>query len=352
MPATTHEIGLPVAPAEIERKLKELWDSETNDAARASLMNLAVYTEDPDALGEITASIAEITQKHACRAILVAARPDCAEPKVQAWITAHCHTSKAGSKTVCCEQIAFLLEGQVQSMIPNIVFSHLDSDLPLYLWWQPQFPNPFDDQILTWVDRLLYDSREWTSFTEQLAILNAAVDKAKTRLTLRDLNWVRTLRYREAIAQIFDDPHNLSKLSSIRKISIAYGENSLSTALLLTGWLAGQLHWTLKWKLTKGGNGVIQLESDTRTIELHLEARPGFSLTSFAMEAEDVTWKFFQETGSNYMHARTERSDGTCQEALLLAPQESGAALVSEDLSRGSNDRIYLRAIRKIAPIL
>lgn len=351
MPAP-HDIGLPVATGEIERKLKELWDSETSETTRASLMNLAVYSEDPDALPRNTSHIAEITEKHACRAILIAARPGCAEANVQAWITAHCHTSKAGAKTICCEQISFLLEGDVQSMIPNIVFAHLDSDLPLYLWWQPQFPNPIEDQILTWVDRLIYDSREWTSFPEQFAILNAAVAKAKTRLTLRDLNWARTLRFREAIAQIFDDPANLPKLRRIQKITVAYGENSQTTALLLIGWLAGQLQWTLKWRLTKGGNGVIQLEGDGHVIALELETRPGFSIGSFVMEAEDLSWKFWQEKGSNYMHAQTRRADGTIQDALLLAPQESGAQLVSEDLSRGRNDRIYLRAIHKIAPIL
>ncbi len=343
---------MPVSTGEIDRKLKTLWESEGSETARASLMNLAIYSEDPDALELNTASIAEITQKHACRAILIAARPNSAEADVQAWITAHCHTSKAGSKTVCCEQITFLLEGDVQAMIPNIVFAHLDSDLPLYLWWQPQFPRPIEDQILTWVDRLIFDSRGWVDFGDQLAILRAAITKTKSRLTLRDLNWARTLRFREPVAQIFDDPVHLPKLQSIRKVAIAYGEDSQTTALLLVGWLASQLQWTLKWKLTRDGSGVIQMEGEGHPIELELESRPGFTITSLSIEADDVTWNFYQEEGSAYMHARTTRADGSSQEALLIAPQESGAALVSEDLTRGMNDRIYLKAIGKIAPML
>lgn len=352
MTALTFEPGIAVSPDEIDRQLKSLWEVEGQDAARASLMNLAIYSEHPDALEENTKAIAELTQKHACRAILIVAQPGGAEAEVQAWITAHCHTSKAGSKTVCCEQITFLLQGDVQSMIPNIVFAHLDSDLPLYLWWQAQFPRPFEDHILTWVDRLIFDSRCWQDFREQLAILREAMAKTKNRLTLRDLNWARTLRFREATAQIFDNPGNLPRLETIRKVSITYGEHSQTTALLLVGWLASQLKWTLRWKLTKEGSGVILMESEGRPIELALESKAGFSITSLAVETPEVTWKFHQEQGSNYMHACTVRADGTMQEALLIAPQESGAALVSEDLTRGTNDRIYLKAIDKIAPML
>ncbi len=352
MNATTFSPGLPVATGEIDRQLKTLWETDGQETARASLMNLAIYSEDPEALEENTSSIAEITQKHACRAILIAARPDCAEAEVRAWITAHCHTSKAGSKTVCCEQITFLLQGDVQAMIPNIVFAHLDSDLPLYLWWQPQFPRPIEAHILTWVDRLIFDSRAWGDFRDQLAILQEAVAKTKRRLTLRDLNWARTLRFREPIAQIFDDPVNWPKLPTISKVSIAYGEDSQTTALLLVGWLASQLKWSLRWKMTPNGRGVIQMEDGDRPIELALESRPGFSMTSLSIVTPETTWRLFQEQGSDFMHLGTERADGTKREALLIAPRESGAALVSEDLTRGTNDRIYLKAIAKIAPML
>src|SRR5213080_3114976 len=125
--------GLPVEIGKIDKELKKLWESDSGAATRASPINFAIYCEGADRMPENTALIAEFTQDHACRAILIAIEPRAPAQRVQAWISAHCHVSRAGAKQVCCEQISFLLEGNAQEMIPNIVFSHLDSDLPLYL---------------------------------------------------------------------------------------------------------------------------------------------------------------------------------------------------------------------------
>ena len=101
MPATTatFSAGLPVEVAQIDRELKKLWDASDGVMTRASLINLAVYSEAPDSLGKNTAIIAQITENHACRAIVIAADPTAKESGVEAWISAHCHVSQAGTKT-------------------------------------------------------------------------------------------------------------------------------------------------------------------------------------------------------------------------------------------------------------
>ena len=78
---------------------------------RASLVNLAVYSEQPGSLEKNTQLIAKIAENHACRAILIGADCKAKENRVEAWISAHCHVSRAGSKQVCSEQISFLLQG-------------------------------------------------------------------------------------------------------------------------------------------------------------------------------------------------------------------------------------------------
>ena len=55
--------------------------------------------------------------------IVIGADPSAKENRVEAWISAHCHVSRAGSKQVCSEQLSFLLEGPCTSLLPNIVFS-------------------------------------------------------------------------------------------------------------------------------------------------------------------------------------------------------------------------------------
>jgi hypothetical protein len=76
MPATaeTYSLGLSVEISKIDQELKKLWQ-ESKGATRASLINLAVYSEDAGSLNTNTQLMAKITENHACRAIVIEA--DC-----------------------------------------------------------------------------------------------------------------------------------------------------------------------------------------------------------------------------------------------------------------------------------
>ncbi|HET9801447.1 MAG TPA: glucose-6-phosphate dehydrogenase assembly protein OpcA, partial [Chthoniobacterales bacterium] len=189
MPTETFSLGEPVELNAISRELKKLWQDGEGAMARASLINLAIYSEEPGSLEKNTQLIAKITEDHACRALVIGANPKSNEDKVEAWINAHCHVGRAGGKQVCSEQISFLLEGPCVKFLPSIVFSHLDSDLPLYLWWQDDFPEAMDPQLWTWVDRLIFDSQTWKNFATQMGRVETAQQEAKQRITLCDLNW-------------------------------------------------------------------------------------------------------------------------------------------------------------------
>jgi len=44
--AETYSLGLPVEVSKIDQELKKLWQESQGAATRASLVNLAVYSED------------------------------------------------------------------------------------------------------------------------------------------------------------------------------------------------------------------------------------------------------------------------------------------------------------------
>ena len=163
-----------------------------------------------------TQLIAGIAQNHACRAIVIGANPGAKENRVEAWISAHCHVSRAGGKQICSEQLSFLLEGPCTNLLPSIVFSHLDSDLPLHLWWQDEFPDPMDPQLWAWVDRLIYDSQTWKNFDAQMRLVETAQNEAKQRIVLCDLNWTRLDKVRLALAQFFDHPRRIITLLKLK----------------------------------------------------------------------------------------------------------------------------------------
>src|SRR5437762_12600500 len=147
MPAVsekTYSIGVPVEVAKIDHELKKLWRESEGAATRASLMNLAVYSEAPGSLNSNTQLMARITEDHACRAIVIEADCKAEGDGVDAWISAHCHVSRAGSKQVCSEQISFCLNGGGPPHLPNILLSHLESHFPPYPWWPQEFPDPIE----------------------------------------------------------------------------------------------------------------------------------------------------------------------------------------------------------------
>jgi len=248
MPAIAESIslGLPVAIDRIDRELKKLWSEGEGAMTRASMMNLAVYSEEPDSLTRNTQLLARIAENHACRGIVIGADPHSNNDRIEAWISAHCHVSRAGTKQVCSEQISFLLEGAKVRLLPSIVFSQLDSDLPLYLWWQSKFAEPMDPQLWSWIDRLIYDSQTWRDFNAQMRLVETAQGEAKQRIVLCDLNWTRLVHFRVAFAQFFDHPSSHHHFREIESGTIVFGKNFRSTAILFVGWLAAQLGWKIR----------------------------------------------------------------------------------------------------------
>lgn len=232
--------GLPVPVDAITRELAKLWRQGEGVMTRASMLNFVICCRGETALDRNTALMSELVQTHACRAIVLAAAPAmAAAPQVAAWVGAHCHISRAGAKQVCCEQITLLVRGDHGQLIPNLILSLLDSDLPFYLWWQPELPADPDPGLWTWVDRLFFDSATWADFGAGATRLQNLA--AGGRPILCDLNWTRLLPFRFAMARLFAHPEHGRALADLTRAEITHAADAASTALLLAGWIATRL---------------------------------------------------------------------------------------------------------------
>lgn len=341
-PATT-SAGIPVELGKVERELKKLWEQGGEQMCRASLINLAVYSEAPGSLARNTELVAEITEDHACRAIVIAADPSAADERVEAFINAHCHVTRAGNRQICSEQLSFSLAGPSARLLPNIVFSHLDSDLPLHLWWQGEFHDPMDAQLWSWVDRLIYDSRDWADFDAQLRLVEAAQEKAKQRVVLCDLNWTRLVQFRLALAQFFDAPAGQQQLSKIERVEIEFAHGHRSTALLLAGWLAAQLRWEVGAGRKDG-----ELEfrrSAGETVGVALQEVAGASISRCSFICDDVEFRVTRGAGADLLEATVLASGTEKMQQLMPAGDDDPAQLMNEELMRGGPHRVYLRAL-------
>ena len=352
MPATAenYSLGLSVEIGKVDRELKKLWEQSAGAMTRASLINLAIYSEAPDSLTQNTQLISQITQNHACRAIVIGANRAAAENRVEAWISAHCHVSRAGSKQICSEQLSFLVQGPCTSLLPSIVFSHLDSDLPFYLCWQGDLHDPMDSQLWAWVDRFIYDSQAWSDFNAQMRLVESAQNEAKQRLVLCDLNWTRLDKVRIAVAQFFDHPASHHHFMKIEGANIDFAPNYRSTAVLLAGWLAAQLDWQVE---QVGKDGVVKLVDPTgRRIDVALQERPGEPIGRISLQSEGIEFAVSHPKGTDLLEVSRGKPGEKKSHQLMPAPANSLVRLMSDELMRGGPHRVYLRAVNRVRELL
>ena len=324
MPAATlndsdlSRLGLETPISRIERSLKQLWEGD-EAKTRASLINLAIYTEDSAALAANNDVLEHVAAQHACRALLVLALPQVQPPRARAWIQALCRPYQ-GKQTVCSEQLSFVLEGGGAAQVQNIVFAHLDSDLPLVVWWQADLTKNFAERFYSRIDTLIIDSSRWSDPARQFDALLAAMSAETADFDVRDLAWTRSHFMRTALASCFQDAAALQNLDKLQTIRITHLRGQRTTALLLAAWINQRLKTTLALEL---------VEKDT-----------GPALQSLILEGEGVSGEVRRDCDSQFVQVCTTCGEHNHQE-LLPADVDSDAELVSEQLSRFHGSTLY-----------
>src|SRR6266849_2857892 len=348
--AEIYSLGLAVEIGKIDKELKKLWAESEGSMTRASLINLAVYSEAPGSLEKNTQIIAKIAQNHACRAIVIGADCKAEENRVESWISAHCHVSHAGGKQICSEQLSFGLEGPCTNLMPSIVFSHLDSDLPFYLWWRGEFHDPMDPQLWEWVDRLIYDSQTWSRFAAQMGLVETAQQEARQRVVLCDLNWTRLDKVRFAIAQFFDHPASHHHFAEIESARIDFAPEFRSTAMLLTGWLAAQLNW--RAEKTKGENRLKFSDSSRRQIDIELREHSGEPVGEIILNSGSVEFVVAPAKCCDLLEVSRGKPGDKRMPQLMPAQRNDPVELMSQELVRGGPHNVYLHAVNCVRDLL
>ena len=348
--STTYSLGQSVEINQIGQQLKKLWQEGEGSMTRASLINLAVYSEKAGSLERNTQMIARITENHACRALVIGANRDSTEAQVEAWVNAHCHVSRAGGKQICSEQISFLLEGPCVKLLPSIVFSHLDSDLPLYLWWQDDFPEAMDPQLWAWIDRLIFDSQTWKDFGKQMGLVETAEQEAKQRIVLCDLNWTRLDRVRYAIAQFFDHPASHHHFSEMENLTVNFAPGFKSTAILLIGWLAAQLKWKTNQQQMNGSCRF--LDANNRKIDIELRERSGAPIGEVILDSRKVKFCIAPAKCGDLLEISRSGENETALPQMMPAQSNDPVDLMTQELLRGGPHRVYLSAVNSVRQLL
>jgi glucose-6-phosphate dehydrogenase assembly protein OpcA len=131
---------------------------------------------------------------------------------------------------VCAEIVHLWLRGRTARVPASVVASLLLPDLPAFLRWRgkPPFGREEFEQLVEVADRLVVDSAEWAGLPGAYGRLAEDLE----RVTVSDLAWARTLRWRAALAE---------RWPGIRQARALHVTGPTAEALLLAGWLRSRL---------------------------------------------------------------------------------------------------------------
>ncbi len=344
---STKGLGQPVSVGSISKELKKLW--EGNEAStNASLMNFLIYTEEADQLVANSEMIQALTKEHACRALLIGMDRGAPESSVEAWITAHCHLAH-GKKSICSEQVSFLLKGKSLGRLRNTVFANLNSDLPLVFWWQNELTDLFEERLFRVLDRLIFDSTTWADPKASFAKITEAREQAGTKMVTQDLAWTRSYHYRLAIAGLFDDPVAQKGFSKIETVTLKAHPDQRTSALLLLAWVIEQSGWEL---IEKNEDRFSLKSKDGQAIEAVIEwDEEGAPLSLLSLAGPNCEVKVMRQKGNTHLcHALC--TDGHCIDFSGPADSDEPAELVASQLSRGGKNSLFLAVLPQFLELL
>lgn len=353
----TESLGKEVPVGMIQKELKKLWEADEANT-KASLMNLLVYTENPADLVRNSKRVQELTREHSCRAVLIAMDRKAPEASIRSWITAHCHLSN-GKKSVCSEQIAFLLSGKAIGRLRNTAFANMSSDLPLVFWWQGELSDLFQERLYRLFDRLIIDSGSWKDAKSGFDKLAAAQETMDGKLLVQDLAWTRSFHIRVALAALFDDPLAERVVGEINKVRIVAQKEERMAALLLISWLATQAGWRDGQELalsdekrTESGENYFFESPNGGTVEVELIwDEDSAALGLLEVHAPGCLVRVAREKNSKHL-TQYLAAGGHKIELSAPADEDDEVGLLADQLSRGGQNSLYQKVLPGLLRLL
>lgn len=394
----------------IEQELTDLWeqvDTQTGEqkALRVCSLNLVVWVDCLQAAEKASETIRGIIRKHPNRAMLIINDPDAPEAQLEAWVQANCQMTTPGAQQVCGEQISITAHDSRMVQVAGLVLSLLLPDLPVVLWWSGAVPfqHPLFQRLRPLIDRVVVDSAQFPDptaglfhlahlYRQQSATSPQKGQEGKKRSSsfsypsyaLGDLNWGRLTPWRSLIAQFFDNRAFLPALNTLDTVVVAYDypadqQPDHTQPLLLVGWLAACLNWTLaepgnaieeERETSPGQDAPIRLafsrqqpanapeeqQREPVIVELHAVAAAGPQvLTSLRMRAGLPHAGHFvvERLASHTCIRTTAHLDGShpiCRTTRITAPSEE--ALLADELRRTAPNEPLEKTLSLVRSIL
>jgi len=330
--------GGTIAPERILHDMADLWVSlgkqGDGDAGvlRACSMTLVVAAEESDDAQAIGETLAALMPEHPSRAIVIRFHAE-DQRSLSARVFAQCWMPFGHRQQICCEQIEITASDASLPDLAAVVLPLTVPDLPVILWCRsPRLCQlPGFSQLAEIAQKVVLDSEAFSDAAAALKEMSGAV--AAGRL-LADLSWTRLTRWRELIAQIFENRAQLANLPLVSEISISYRAKATpATAFYLAAWLLEGLEKIGAHPRVRFATEAGELSGRLSLVELRAQARPD-AIASISLAAG---------------HAAEVKAGGLVNKALL--PALTDYALMREELSIPGRDPVFERALAAAAKL-
>lgn len=231
-----------ISPDRILHEMADLWvtlgKQGEGDAGvlRACSMTLVVAAEESDDAQAIGETLAALMPEHPSRAIVIRFRAGDGRA-LSSRVFAQCWMPFGHRQQICCEQIEITASDDSIPDLAAVLMPLKVPDLPVILWCRS--PRLFRlgafAQLSSVAQKTVIDSGAFEPQAAALKELGAAVSAGRA---VADLSWTRLTRWREVIAQIFENRVQLANLPQVSEINIRYSAPATpTTAYYLAAWL-------------------------------------------------------------------------------------------------------------------
>ncbi len=329
----------PAQPEQILKGLGKLWTSLGQEekqlgkptVLRACAMTLIVATDESDGGFSASQTIAELMREHPSRGIVLTVSQT-AERDLEARVLAQCWKPFGKAQQICCEQIEIVARPESWPNVGPTLVGLTAADLPVIFWCRHASALSRDasadekaglQAIIDLSTKVVVDTHGLAAE----AALGIVADLAARGRTVADLEWTRLTRWREPIAQIFDNPSRDNPYSRFHNIEIAHtGDKLESEALYAAAWFSAPYRAQVSFVREEGFG-------------------PGLHRVTLRADSEEIV---FERTGIDCMSLHS--TNGRQRSYSFEEPSDQ--TLMTEELAIVGHDPAYEAAIARAKELL
>lgn len=268
--------GERVSVDRISHELNRLWSTISHQVEeqsgqiplRTSILTLVVVARGRLEMRTARNVLHTLAEQLPSRAIII----DIGKPGIQldASISANCRMLTAGRAT-CYEIIEIRVPSDRLAALPSLLVPLELYDVPSFMWWVGNVDFSSTDflRMSQSAERIIVDTSRFDSAPDALADFEAFLEGGIS-CTGTDLNWARSTSWRELIAQSFDHPLTQGLLDRVQRVEIGFDPSAEAQALLIVGWLATRLNWSISTATTTLNETTLQLRSRSGEVTVTL----------------------------------------------------------------------------------